>query len=130
MEDGLTLSGILDSGVERPVEFWVPAIIEAARAAGRKAEIETGDALFELRQVERATQAALRALVEHGLAAGMTWQEIGAALGTSRQAAHERYGALPSPASRRGASSSRRGGASAVGRGEGLSERGGENGAR
>jgi len=96
-----SLSGLLDSGIERPIDFWALAIIEAAQAARLKARTDPGDALFELRQVERATQAAIRALVEHGLAAGMSWQELGAALGTSRQAAHERYGSVPSPSSRR-----------------------------
>ena len=86
---------------EGPIDLWVPAIIEAAQAARRKAPTGTQDALSELRQVEHANQHAIRALVQHGLATGMTWQQIGTALGTSRQAAHRRYGSLPSPASRR-----------------------------
>jgi hypothetical protein len=86
---------------EPPIDFWTTTIINTARAARQKAQTDTADALFELHQVDLATQAATRALVEQALAAGITWQQIGAALGTSRQAAHERYGSLPSPASRR-----------------------------
>jgi len=91
----------LTSVAEGPIDLWVPAIIEAAQAARRKAPTDTQDALSELRQVDHANQHAIRTLVQHGLATGMTWQQIGSALGTSRQAAHRRYGSLPSPTSRR-----------------------------
>ena len=83
------------------MEFWGPAIVDGARAAKRKATSSSTEALFELRQVERAVQAATRALVQQALSQGHTWQEIGAAIGTSRQAAHDRYGDLDSPSSRR-----------------------------
>jgi hypothetical protein len=68
----------LTSEAEGPIDLWVPAIIEAAQAARRKAPTHTQDALSELRQVDHANQHAIRALIEHGLATGMTWQQIGA----------------------------------------------------
>jgi hypothetical protein len=90
----------LTSEAEGPIDLWIPSIIEAAQAARRTAPTDTQDALSQLRQVDHANQHAIRALVQHGLATGMTWQQIGSALGTSRQAAHHRYGSLPSPTSR------------------------------
>ena len=44
-----------------------------------------------LRQVDEA-ETALRAAVKQAREAGDSWAIIGAALGTSRQAAHERFG--------------------------------------
>lgn len=59
-----------------------------------EAAADTGDPRAGLRAI-----ASLRALterlelaqVEAGLRAGMTWQDIAAALGVSRQAVHKKY---------------------------------------
>jgi hypothetical protein len=53
-----------------------------------------GEALRKVRDAE----AALREAVEAARAAGHTWQEIGDLLGTSRQAAFQRFGRPVDPA--------------------------------
>ena len=74
----------------------------AARAAALDTLIElTGnvgstsgdllDMLGRIRLVELAADQARRAIVAEARADGSTWQEIGDALGTSRQAAQERF---------------------------------------
>ena len=50
------------------------------------------DMIGSLRLVELAAAQARRAVVTEARLAGYTWAEIGDALGTSRQAAHERFG--------------------------------------
>lgn len=50
-----------------------------------------GDMLGALRLVELAADAARHAVIADAREAGQTWQTIADALGTSRQAAHERY---------------------------------------
>jgi hypothetical protein len=49
-------------------------------------------AVVAARDQARAAEDALRAAVRTARAAGHTWQEIGAALGTTRQAAFQRFG--------------------------------------
>jgi uncharacterized protein DUF3887 len=49
-------------------------------------------AVESARQLARGADDALRAAVERARAAGRTWQEIGDLLGTSRQAAFQRFG--------------------------------------
>jgi hypothetical protein len=44
------------------------------------------------RELRRLADGALRVTVERARAAGNTWQEIGDALGTTRQAAFQRFG--------------------------------------
>lgn len=51
-----------------------------------------GDMLGALRLAELAVEHARRAVVRDARAAGQTWQTIADALGTSRQAAQQRYG--------------------------------------
>lgn len=50
------------------------------------------DTLGALRLVELAAAQARRAVVLRAHAEGYTWQELGDALGTSRQAVQQRYG--------------------------------------
>lgn len=50
------------------------------------------DMIGAVRLVELAAAQARRAIVAEARAEGRTWEEIGDALGTSRQAAHERFG--------------------------------------
>lgn len=49
------------------------------------------DTLGGLRLVELAVDQARRAVVARARAEGYTWQEMGDTLGTTRQAAHERF---------------------------------------
>jgi hypothetical protein len=49
-------------------------------------------AVAEARDLVRAAEEALRTAVERARVAGHTWQEIGVVLGTSRQAAFQRFG--------------------------------------
>lgn len=51
-----------------------------------------GDMIGAVRLVERAADQARRAVVAEARAAGTTWQEIGDALGVTRQAAEARFG--------------------------------------
>lgn len=50
-----------------------------------------GDMLGAVRLVEIAAENARRAIVADARAAGETWQSIADALGTSRQAAQQRF---------------------------------------
>lgn len=49
------------------------------------------DTLGQLRLVELAVQQARRAVVERARDDGYTWEELGDALGTTRQAAQQRF---------------------------------------
>lgn len=51
-----------------------------------------GDMIGAVRLVELAADQARRAVVAEARAAGTTWQEIGDALGVTRQAAEARFG--------------------------------------
>ncbi|MGI8447368.1 MAG: hypothetical protein ACR2MP_09355 [Streptosporangiaceae bacterium] len=69
------------------------------RAAGRLvAELShpaTGsplEALAAARELSGATDAALRAAVDQARTAGQSWSRIGDVLGTTRQAAFQRFG--------------------------------------
>lgn len=50
------------------------------------------DSVVVAREAARSAEEALRDAVEQARAAGHTWQEIGEILGTSRQAAFQRFG--------------------------------------
>lgn len=54
-----------------------------------------GDMIGAVRFVELAADQARRAVVAEARAAGTTWQEIGDALGVTRQAAEARFGDRP-----------------------------------
>ncbi|MGH3624269.1 MAG: hypothetical protein ACRDQ5_21195, partial [Sciscionella sp.] len=49
-------------------------------------------AVIAARDLARTVEEAMRAAVEDAREAGHTWQEIGNVLGTSRQAAFQRFG--------------------------------------
>lgn len=49
--------------------------------------------LSVMSQMAKAVEHETRAYVRHALADGATWQQIGDALGISRQAAHKRFSA-------------------------------------
>jgi len=51
-----------------------------------------GDRLGALRLAEHAIEYARRGVIEDARADGWTWQQIGDALGTTRQNAQQRYG--------------------------------------
>jgi hypothetical protein len=50
------------------------------------------EALVAARELSGATDAALRAAVDRARAAGQSWSRIGDVLGTTRQAAFQRFG--------------------------------------
>ena len=56
---------------------------------------DTLDMLGAVRLVELHAAATRRAIVADARAEGRTWQEIGDALGITRQSAHERFGSAP-----------------------------------
>ncbi len=66
----------------------------AVRLADALAEPETVglDAVVAAREVAQRGEDAMREAVGRARAAGVTWQEIGDVLGTSRQAAFQRFG--------------------------------------
>jgi acyl-CoA reductase-like NAD-dependent aldehyde dehydrogenase len=50
------------------------------------------EVLAAARELSGATDAALRAAVDRARAAGQSWSRIGEVLGTTRQAAFQRFG--------------------------------------
>jgi hypothetical protein len=74
---------------ERDVEDWLDSIepepTDARDASHIRRIIATAEALV-------GAEADLRAAVAAARAAGDTWDAIGVALGTSRQAAYQRFG--------------------------------------
>jgi hypothetical protein len=82
-------------GAPEPTEPAV-GLLDAAR--GFVAELPpTGhrsplDAVGAAKELARSVEAALRETVDAARAAGHTWQEIGDVLGTTRQAAFQRFG--------------------------------------
>jgi hypothetical protein len=74
-----------------------PVAIGVAATAGRLVEEFTrgtspGDAVAAARDLSAASETALRAAVDRARAAGQSWREIGDVLGSSRQAAFQRFG--------------------------------------
>jgi Protein of unknown function (DUF3887) len=74
-----------------------PVALGVADTARRFAEEFTrgaspGDAVAAARDLSAAAEAALQAAVDRARAAGQSWREIGDVLGTSRQAAFQRFG--------------------------------------
>ena len=53
------------------------------------------EAVAAARELSCATDAALRTSVDRARAAGHSWSRIGEVLGTTRQAAFQRFGARP-----------------------------------
>jgi hypothetical protein len=51
-----------------------------------------GDAVAAARELSAAAEAALQAAVDRARTAGQSWRDIGDVLGTSRQAAFQRFG--------------------------------------
>jgi hypothetical protein len=73
----------------------VAAVVDALRQGGHvPAELNTVRLATRMRAV---ADAALQQCVDRAKAAGHTWQEIGDALGTSRQAAFQRFGKPVNP---------------------------------
>jgi hypothetical protein len=55
------------------------------------------EAIAAVREVAQAVEESLRAAVERARAAGHTWAEVGQVLGTTRQAAFQRFGRPTDP---------------------------------
>jgi Protein of unknown function (DUF3887)/Bacterial fructose-1,6-bisphosphatase, glpX-encoded len=53
------------------------------------------DGVVAARELHRLTELAMRRAVDRARAAGATWQDIGEALGASKQAAFQRFGRAP-----------------------------------
>lgn len=53
--------------------------------------------LAETQALQEVTAARVRLTVAHARRRGYTWEQIGAALGVTRQGAQKRYGADPTP---------------------------------
>jgi hypothetical protein len=71
--------------------------LEALYVAANAASTHPLDALETLAEIKSVTTSVVTwQTVQEARAAGSTWAEIGTALGTSRQAAQERYGDAPS----------------------------------
>ncbi len=67
----------------------------AARLAGELARADAGSPLVAMaaaRELSAATGEALQEAVDRARAAGHSWREIGDVLGTTRQAAFQRFG--------------------------------------
>jgi hypothetical protein len=74
-----------------------PVAVRVADTASRLIEEFTratspGNAVAAARDLSAAADAALQAAVDGARAAGRSWEEIGDVLGTSRQAAFQRFG--------------------------------------
>jgi hypothetical protein len=86
---------VTNRGAEEPTEL-AAGLLDAAR--GFVAELPpTGHrsplaAVAAAKELARSVDAALRDTVDAARAAGHTWQEIGEILGTTRQAAFQRFG--------------------------------------
>jgi hypothetical protein len=76
----------------------VDPVAARVQAAARRliAELDRGGspqhAVVAARDLSSAADAALQAAIDRARAAGQSWREIGDALGTSRQAAFQRFG--------------------------------------
>jgi hypothetical protein len=72
----------------------VGRVAEAARRVieGFGSADSAGNAVAAARDLSAAAEAALQAAVDRARASGQSWREIGDALGTSRQAAFQRFG--------------------------------------
>jgi hypothetical protein len=66
-------------------------------AVNRVHTAEGIDAVAAARDLSRLTEDAMREAVARARAAGATWQEVGDALGASRQAAFQRFGRPAAP---------------------------------
>ena len=88
------IDSVTEDGTE-PIEL-AAGLLDAAR--GFVAELPpTGhrsplDAVAAAKELARSVEAAMRQTVDDARAAGHTWQEIGDVLGTTRQAAFQRFG--------------------------------------
>jgi hypothetical protein len=81
--------------VDDPFLSAVAELAAAARRLGEPAADDAVDPLTRIRdavEVRRLADEALAAAVDAARAAGRTWQQVGDVLGTSRQAAFQRFG--------------------------------------
>lgn len=82
----------LDSVVGGATGVVEQVLAEAQRFGQDWAETDPLVAVASARRLSRAVDEALRAAVDRARQAGRTWQEVGDLLGTSRQAAFQRFG--------------------------------------
>jgi hypothetical protein len=80
-----------------PLSADDPVIARISEAAGRLAQEFSSpgrprDAVTAARDLAAAANAALQAAIDRARAAGHSWRDIGEVLGTSRQAAFQRFG--------------------------------------
>ncbi len=89
------IDNVADELIDSPANM-AAGLLDAARGfvaelppAGERSPLA---AVAAARELARTVDAALRATVEQARTAGHTWQEIGEVLGTTRQAAFQRFG--------------------------------------
>jgi hypothetical protein len=93
--DGQRPASEADARLATELGDSVAAVMDALRQGGQvPAELNTVRLAARMRAV---ADAALQQCVDRAKAAGHTWQEIGDALGTSRQAAFQRFGKPVNP---------------------------------
>jgi hypothetical protein len=99
VKSDLTLAsrhGYLDmhDGLSSPRDPVTDRVAEAARRLVDEVEHPRSPdgAMTVARELSSAAEAALRAAVDGARSAGQTWRDIGQVLGTSRQAAFQRFG--------------------------------------
>jgi hypothetical protein len=84
--------GSLDSMVDSTADVAERVRTAADRFGAAWTEPDPLTAVAAARQLAGAVEETLRAAVDRARTAGRTWQEIGALLGTTRQAAFQRFG--------------------------------------
>lgn len=76
-----------------PVEY-LRFTRRVVRAAGQRASLADPEQLAELVAISKEIDEAMTKAVRGLRTSGATWQEIGEATGTSRQAAHQKWALL------------------------------------
>jgi hypothetical protein len=83
-----------DGGISSPGDPVAARVADAARRLADELDhpVSPDGAVAAARSLSAAAEAALQATVDRARAAGRTWRDIGDVLGTSRQAAFQRFG--------------------------------------
>jgi len=77
---------------ERGADEYIAFLRRIVRSTGKRVSAADVEQLQELIEVRRQLDSAIAVAVEGLRASGFTWDEIGNATGTSRQAAHQKWG--------------------------------------
>lgn len=71
---------------------FLSAVRRMIRAAGKRVADADEFELAELIELRREVEDAIQTAIDGQLATGRSWADIATATGTSKQAAHKRYG--------------------------------------